>query len=77
MSENIEAVFTAALALPPETRATLAERLLDSLKEEGQSEIDAAWAEEARKRLEAFDRGELKGVPAEEVMKSLRIRNQS
>jgi putative addiction module component (TIGR02574 family) len=75
MSENVEAIFSAALALPPDTRAALAEKLLESLHEQDQGDIDAAWAAEAQRRLAAFDRGEIKGTPAEEVMRSLRIRN--
>ncbi len=32
-----------------------------------QQEIDAAWAMEAASRIDAFERGELKAIPAHEV----------
>ncbi|MBY0523953.1 MAG: addiction module protein [Gemmataceae bacterium] len=67
MTQETDAVLTAALALSPEARATLAEKLLDSLREKTQGEIDAAWAEEAKRRIEAFERGEMEAIPAEVV----------
>ena len=76
MTVNVDAVLGAALALPPQDRAIVAERLLESLNEGNQAEIDAAWLAEVERRLEAFDRGEMKAVPAEEVMRSLRIRKK-
>ena len=77
MSETVEAIVAAALHLSPDERALLVELLLKSLDEEDQATIDAAWAVEAQERLAAFDRGEIKGTPAEEVLRSLRIRNPS
>ena len=56
MNQTTEAVFQAALALPPEKRAALAEQLLDSLADVDQAAIDAAWVEEAERRLQAFRR---------------------
>jgi putative addiction module component (TIGR02574 family) len=64
-------VFDAALALPPETRMVLVERLLESLKDE-QAEIDAAWAQEIQRRIEAYERGEMEVIPMEDVFRSLR-----
>lgn len=63
-----EDIVSAALALPPADRAMLADKLLESLSEQEQSEIDVAWAEEARQRLEAFDRGDMEATPAEESL---------
>jgi hypothetical protein len=42
--------FSAALKLPPETRAMLADHLLTSLDGPNQKAIDDAWAEEADRR---------------------------
>jgi putative addiction module component (TIGR02574 family) len=77
MTQATEALLTAALALPPEDRANLAEKLLDSLGEKEQAEIDAAWAEEAQRRLAAFDRGEMEAIPAEDVFRALKQRKTS
>ena len=63
-----------ALALPPNSRAKLAEKLLASLNNPRQSEIDALWAEEAEKRIDAFQRDELAAVPGPEAFKKLRGR---
>lgn len=63
----------AAMALSPAQRAQLADDLLGSLEElddepEGESkkEVEAAWAEEIRRRVEAYDRGELETISLEE-----------
>jgi putative addiction module component (TIGR02574 family) len=76
MQSDLEAVSAAALSLPAQDRAALAERLLDSLDDREQKEIDAAWAEEAEHRLQAYDRGELKAIPEEEVFRSLANRKK-
>jgi putative addiction module component (TIGR02574 family) len=71
MNVTVDEVLKSALELSPEDRVTLAERLLESLPEECQDEISAAWATEAERRLRAYDQGLTKGIPADEVMKSL------
>jgi putative addiction module component (TIGR02574 family) len=76
MQSDLDTVTAAALSLPAPDRAALAERLLDSLDDREQKEVDAAWAEEAERRLQAFDRGELKAIPEEEVFRSLANRKK-
>ena len=66
-----EAVFDAALSLPDERRAVLAEKLLESLDAESYSEITQEMVEEVERRLQAYREGKMKSVPGEEVMKSL------
>lgn len=66
-----EPIFSAALALPPEQRAALAEKLWESLQTPRQKEIDAAWVEEAERRLQAYKEGKLRAIPASEVFASL------
>jgi putative addiction module component (TIGR02574 family) len=68
MIEANEELAAAALALPPAARAELAERLLRSLDAPQQVEIDAAWADEAERRITQLDRGEVKLLPGETVM---------
>lgn len=48
-----------ALTLPEHERAKLATRLLESLDEETQSDVDAAWAAEIDRRCSAVDAGTL------------------
>ncbi len=57
-----------ALNLDVKKRARLAQRLLASLDRLSPAEAEALWAEEAERRLAAYDRGELAAVPSEEVL---------
>ncbi len=65
-------IIEAALALPAESKTELVKRLLASLDEEHQKEIDAAWAGEIEDRIAALDRGEMEEFPAEQVLAELR-----
>ena len=67
MSESSAHILQEALALTPEDRAELVDGLLASLQLPRDPEIDELWMREAEERLNAYDRGELKAVPAEEV----------
>jgi hypothetical protein len=65
-----EQVFIEALSLPLRARASLAQKLLLSLEEEGNSpEIEAAWGEEALERCKAFDEGKLAERDAADVLR--------
>jgi len=67
--EEIEAM---ALQLPASDRSHLAESLLASLSEE--DEILAAWIEEAERRADAYDRGEIETVDFDESIARARAR---
>jgi hypothetical protein len=54
------------LALPEEDRRWLRDKLLDRLPTED-PQIEAAWAEEAVRRLERAERGEAKLISYDEV----------
>ena len=70
MSENEAQVLGKALALPPDERAELADRLLSSLDTERQRKIDELWAEEVEDRIDAFERGEIRAVSAKEAFET-------
>lgn len=72
MSKRGNQLLEEALALPPDERAEVADRLLTSLETPDHREIDELWASEAEDRLEAFDRGDLRSVPAAEVFGHLK-----
>jgi len=73
MSTNVmQRLEATLLALPAEERARLAQRLLESLDRD--PEVERAWAEEIRKRLDAIDRGEVELIPADEVVEAARRR---
>lgn len=75
MSELAEKLIEQALGLSAEERAAVAERLLTSLEPE-LSGIDLLWAQEAEDRLDAYERGEIKAIPAEEVFNSIKNRKR-
>jgi putative addiction module component (TIGR02574 family) len=75
MGSAAEELEAAALSLPRDERARLAERLIASLDED--AEIEQAWAVEVRRRLEAFRTGEIVALPLEEVLREARQRIQS
>ena len=69
MSQTTQALESAALLLPPEERARLAERLLASLDVD--PGIEAAWAVEVEKRLADWDAGLVEAVPWDEVRRQM------
>ena len=71
-----ESITSAALALPPESRAELVDTLLRSLESQEQ-EIAEAWADEAEDRLAAYDRGEMGSRTREEVSEALGLKPKS
>lgn len=70
MTANAEQVLANALSLPPNERAQLAEQLFASL-DISQDELDRLWAQEAGSRIDAYERGEIKAIPAEKVFKNI------
>jgi putative addiction module component (TIGR02574 family) len=74
MSANAEQILKEALALPPQERAELLEQLLATFQSPPDPHLDELWVREAEDRLDAYDRGELKAVPAEEVFDRIRKR---
>lgn len=70
MSEATQKVLKEALSLSPPERAVLIDALVSSL-EPSDGELDELWLAEARDRLEAYRRGELAAIPAEEVFAEL------
>jgi putative addiction module component (TIGR02574 family) len=67
---DTQQVLAIALALPAVDRAAIVESLLASLGHPD-SDIDKSWAVEAEERLAAFDAGQMKAVPADEVFREL------
>ncbi len=74
MSASNEQILKQALALPPQKRAELVEQLLATFQSPPDPEMDELWAREGEDRLDAYDRGELKAVPAEEVFDRIKQR---
>ena len=65
---SLEELLKEALKLKPQDRFTMVDGLLRSL-DQPDAEVDAIWAEEAEKRLQAYRAGKLAGIPMEEVFR--------
>jgi putative addiction module component (TIGR02574 family) len=67
MVRPLDSITSKALELPEDQRITLANRILSSIAPEHESE----WDSEIQRRIEAYDNGETKAIPASEVFKKL------
>ena len=68
-----EEVFRDAVALPPEVRAELTERLIASLAEDVAPEITSAQLSEVRRRIAQVESGEATLIPGDDAL--ARVRN--
>lgn len=68
-----EEIFQDAVALPPDVRAELTERLIASLAEEISPEITNAQLAEVRRRIAQVESGEAALIPGDEAL--ARVRN--
>ena len=64
------------LSLPTDQRLALVNRILESLNVATQPEIAALWAEEAERRIEQVEAGQVEPIPGEDVFKETRDRLQ-
>lgn len=68
MSARDTQLIDEILSLPPQERAQLAERILDSLAPRSAHAIQQMCAEEAEARLDAYERGEIGALSGEEAI---------
>jgi hypothetical protein len=71
---TVEQVETEALKLDPQARAKLAEKLLRSLDDLSEEDIEQLWAEEAVRRDAEIDSGAASLRDAEDVFRDARSR---
>ena len=72
MTTQAMKICQAAEQLSPIERIEVIEHLFSSLDSNSEREkIDLLWAEESERRLSAYERDEMKAIPAEEVFKKL------
>jgi putative addiction module component (TIGR02574 family) len=64
---NLAEVLRNAMSLDVHDRATFADRLLASLEELSEEDVERLWAEAAQRRLEEYRAGRAQAVPAEAV----------
>lgn len=71
MTAQTKQVLEKAIHLPPVERAELVEQIISSFDFPSREKIDALWAKEAEDRIDAYDRGEIKAIPASQVFKKI------
>jgi len=67
MTEIPAELLDAALRLPEDARADLATRLLESLEPAEEGDVEAAWAEEIKRRVDDLESGRETAIPLEEA----------
>lgn len=68
---TVDELVAQAERLPLAERELLVDRLRQTLPHAIDPEIEAAWIEEAERRLDAIESGEVKTIPWEAVRKDL------
>lgn len=71
MTPQTQHILNEALGLSPVDRVELVEHIMASFDIPARKEVDAAWAQEAEDRLDAYDRGQIKTTPATDVFKDI------
>lgn len=76
MNPKLKELFREAAGLPDSDRAQLAGMLLESLEDEPDADVEAAWAEEVERRIRQVDAGEVTMIPWEQVRAELFSRDR-
>jgi putative addiction module component (TIGR02574 family) len=63
MNTTAQELYDNALALPDSERAELAARLIDSLDAEVDDDVNTAWDNEIKRRIEELDSGAVTTIP--------------
>lgn len=74
MPKALQEITHDVLELPRNQRLALAQFLLTLDDESPQPEVDAAWDEEIRARLKAYDEGRVEAIPFEQVRQAMNLR---
>jgi putative addiction module component (TIGR02574 family) len=72
MATTVERLVEQALKLPSESRARLADLLVESLEADALGPIDRLWAAEAKRRRDEVRAGQVKTIPGERARRKVR-----
>ena len=61
-----------ALELPPRSRVRLAEKIIESIDDYADPDLEAAWDDEIERRVKEIESGAEEGITAAQVMKDAR-----
>lgn len=74
MSTSFDDIEKQARSLPFKEKAALARLLIEDLDTSVDHDVERLWVEEARRRYDAYLKGELEALPGDEVMNRARQR---
>ena len=72
MATSVESLAEQALKLPSESRARLADLLVESLDADEIGRIDQLWTAEAKRRRDEVRSGRVKTVPGDQARRRVR-----
>ena len=72
MGATVEELAKQAMTLPTESRARLADLLVESLDSEELGRIDQMWIAEAKRRRDEVRAGRVETIPREEALRKVR-----
>ncbi len=74
MSSQFDDLEKRVRALSREEKAALARVLIDQLDPVNEPGVEELWLEEARRRYDAYRKGEIQSIPGDEAMARARSR---
>ena len=72
MSTSFDKIAADAMKLPLRDRVRLAQRLVSSVEDQMEGDVETLWAAEAERRLEELRSGKVQGVEAAEAFRKAR-----
>ena len=72
MATTVEKLIEQAMTLPSESRAQLADLLVESLDADDLGRIDRLWTAEAKRRRDEVRAGQVKTIPGDEALRKVR-----
>ena len=72
MSSTVEQLVEQAMALPSESRARLADLLVESLEGDDLGSLEQLWLTEAKRRRDEVREGKVKTIEGEEALRRVR-----
>ncbi len=72
MSLTFDQITEEAMKLPADSKALLADKLVESLESEELDEIQRLWSAEAIRRRDEVRSGQVQPIPGEEVLEEVR-----
>lgn len=72
MATTVEKLAEQAMTLPTESRARLADLLVESLDADELRHIDRLWVAEAKRRRDEVRSGRVEAIPGDEALQQVR-----